>query len=60
MKQKIRKQIIALLPTVLLVLGAVAVSFGVGMIYIPAGVISGGGWTLLGGVLLIKGGDGIE
>lgn len=60
MKGKIRNRITAALPTVLLVLGAIAVSVGIGMVYIPAGVISGGGWTLLGGVLLIKGGDGVE
>lgn len=45
------------LPTLLLVLGAAAVTAGVGMLCLPAGVIAGGVLTMLGGVALIRGGD---
>ncbi len=46
----------AMLPTILLVFGAVAVSGGVAMIYLPAGVISVGVLAIICGVLLIRGG----
>lgn len=49
-----------LLPTGLLVLGAVAISCGIAMIYVPAGVISAGALAVVGGVLLIKGGGEIH
>ena len=52
----IGKGLSAMLPTILLVLGAVAVSCGVAMIYLPAGVISAGVLAIIGGVLLIRGG----
>lgn len=55
--QGIKEGINALLPTGLLVLGAVAVSAGIGLIYLPAGIISAGGLTMALGVLLIKGGS---
>lgn len=45
-----------MLPTSLLVLGAVAVSCGIGMIYLPAGIIAAGALSIIGGVLLIRGG----
>lgn len=45
-----------MLPTSLLVLGAVAVSCGVGMIYLPAGIIVAGVLAILSGVMLIRGG----
>lgn len=45
-----------MLPTSLLVLGAVAVSCGIGMIYFPAGIIAAGALAIIGGVLLIRGG----
>lgn len=48
------------LPTSLLVLGAAAVSCGVAMIYLPAGVIAGGAFAIIGGVLMIRGGDASE
>ena len=49
-----------LLPTGMLVLGAVAVSCGIAMIHVPAGVISAGALAIIGGVLLIKGGGDIH
>lgn len=45
-----------LLPTTLVVLGAVAVSVGIAMIYLPAGIIAAGILAAAGGVLLIQGG----
>lgn len=45
-----------LLPTGLLVLGAIAVSGGIAMIYVPAGIIAAGALAILAGVLLIQGG----
>ena len=45
-----------LLPTSLLVLGAIAVSGGIAMIYVPAGVIAAGVLAIIAGVLLIQGG----
>ncbi|MDO5765012.1 MAG: hypothetical protein Q4P84_04865 [Elusimicrobiales bacterium] len=56
----ITKWINVRLPTSLLALGAVAVSVGVGMIYIPAGTIAAGVLMMLAGVLMIKGGDSDE
>ncbi len=43
-------------PTVLVVLGAAAMAVGIGMIYLPAGVIAGGALSVLAGVVLIRGG----
>ena len=37
--------------------GAAGVSAGIGMIYLPAGVIAAGGLLLLAGVLSILGGE---
>ena len=54
--RKLLKTLSAMLPTLLLVLGAVAVSCGVAMIYLPAGVIAAGAIDIVGGVLLIRGG----
>lgn len=53
----ISKGLRAMLPTMLLVLGAAAVSGGVAMIYLPAGVISVGALAIVSGVLMIRGGD---
>lgn len=53
--RKLSKTLGAMLPTLLLVLGAVAVSCGVAMIYPPAGVITAGALAIVGGVLLIRG-----
>lgn len=44
------------LPTVLLVLGAAAVSVGFGWLCVPAGIITGGCFSVAAGWLLIKGG----
>lgn len=52
----VAKGLSALLPTGLLVLGAAAVSCGVGLIYVPAGVIAAGCLMIIFGVLLILGG----
>ena len=57
--KKLLKTFGNLLPTILLVLGAVAVPCGVAMIYLPAGVIVAGGVAIVGGVLLIRGGGEI-
>lgn len=46
----------AIVPTVLVLIGAVAAAVGVGMIYLPAGVITGGVLTAVCGVVLILGG----
>lgn len=48
-----------LLPTLLIVLGAAAVSWGVAMIYVPAGVICAGILAVTGGVLMIRGGEDV-
>ena len=52
----IRNGLGALLPTGLLVLGAVTISCGIGLIYQPAGIIAAGVLMMAMGVLLIKGG----
>ena len=54
------KGINALLPTILLVLGAISVSCGIGLIYLPAGIIASGAAMMALGVLLIKGGSSHE
>lgn len=54
--KKLLKTLSAMLPTVLLVSGTVAVSCGVAMIYLPAGLITAGALAIIGGVLLIRGG----
>ena len=54
--RKLLKCLSTMLPTILLVLGATAVSCGVAMIYLPAGVIAAGTLAIVGGVLLIRGG----
>lgn len=50
------KGINARLPTILLLLGAVTAACGIGLIYLPAGVIAAGAAMMALGVLLIKGG----
>lgn len=52
----LKKGVSAMLPTAMLAMGAVAVSCGVAMIYLPAGVIMAGALAIIGGVLLIRGG----
>lgn len=56
MKKQLLNFVGDMLPTGLLVLGAAAVSCGIGMIYLPAGVIAAGALAIVGGVLLIRGG----
>lgn len=46
----------AAVPTLLVVLGAVTAAVGVGMIYLPAGVIAGGALAAVAGVVMIRGG----
>ena len=46
----------AIAPTALVLIGAVIAAVGVGMIYLPAGVITGGVVTALCGIVLIRGG----
>ena len=54
--KRLLKSLGNLLPTGLLVLGAVAVSGGIALIYVPAGIIAAGIMAIVGGVLLIQGG----
>lgn len=54
--KKLLKQLDEALPTVLLVAGAAAVSYGVAWFCIPAGIITGGCFCMAAGWLLIKGG----
>lgn len=56
MKKQFLNRVNDMLPTDLLVLGSVAVSYGIGMIYLPAGIIAAGVLSIIGGVLLIQGG----
>nr|DAH67851.1 MAG TPA: Protein of unknown function (DUF1056) [Caudoviricetes sp.] len=44
------------LPTVLMTMGAAAVSAGIGWVLPPAGVITGGCFLIAAGWLLIRGG----
>lgn len=53
--EKLRKFVNDMLPAGLLVLGAIAVSVGVGMICRPAGVITAGVLAVAGGVLMMMG-----
>lgn len=52
----VAKTLGAAMPTVLVLIGAAATAVGVGMIYLPAGVIAGGVLSALAGYALIKGG----
>lgn len=56
--KKLRKYLDTALPTVLLVLGAAAVSCGIAWICVPAGIIAAGCFSLAAGWLLIRGGAG--
>lgn len=51
------KTLATIMPTAIVVIGAVAVAVGIGMIYLPAGVIAGGALAMVAGVVLIRGGD---
>ena len=52
--KKLLKQLGVTLPTVLLVAGAAAVSCGVSWFCVPAGIITGGCFSMAAGGLLIK------
>ena len=56
--KKLLKQFEEALPTVLLALGAAAVSWGVGWICLPAGIITAGCFSMTAGWLLIRGEGG--
>ena len=43
-------------PDILMCAGACTVSFGVGLVHLPAGVVMGGGFALAAGWLLARGG----
>lgn len=53
--EKLLKFVNDTLPTGLLVFGAAAVSAGIGMIWLPAGVIAAGGMAIAGGILMMMG-----
>lgn len=55
--RKLLKNWNELLPTVLLLAGAAAVSGGIAMVYPPAGLMAAGAFMVLVSVLLIRGGD---
>lgn len=54
--KELLKQLNDSLPTLLLVVGAASVSFGVALFCVPAGIITGGCFSMAAGWLLIKGG----
>lgn len=53
--KKLREALRGRLPDMVLVLGAAVLTVGVGMIYLPAGLIVGGGLLMAGAILI--GGD---
>lgn len=46
-----KKQILSLLPDALMISGAAALSYGAGLVYLPAGFISAGVLLLTAGIL---------
>ena len=50
--------IYSILPMLLVVVGILAVSVGVSMIYLPAGIIFAGAAATASGVLIMRGDDG--
>lgn len=54
--KKLRKALAKYAPDVVLIAGAAAVAVGAGMIYLPAGVITGGVLAIAGVVLSTLGG----
>lgn len=54
--KKLRKALAKYAPDVVLIAGAAAVAVGAGMIYLPAGVITGGVLAIAGVVLSALGG----
>ena len=55
MKQLLKK-LDDVLPAALLILGGIVASAGIGLIYVPAGIIAAGAMIMSLGVLLIRGG----
>ena len=55
MKQLLKK-LDDVLPSALLILGGIVASAGIGLIYVPAGIIAAGAMIMSLGVLLIRGG----
>lgn len=55
--KSLAKGVSSLIPVVLMILGALAVSYGAALIYRPAGVIALGVFLLAFGALMILGGD---
>ena len=55
MKQLLKK-LDDVLPSALLILGGIVASAGIGLIYVPAGIIAAGAMMMGLGVLLIRGG----
>lgn len=55
--KRIVKGLVGALPVLALLGGVVLVAVGAGMIYLPAGVIAGGGLLAAGAVLSIRGED---
>lgn len=49
------KQLASLVPDLLMVGGAVAISFGAWMMYAPAGYVVGGLLSLVAGVIMARG-----
>jgi hypothetical protein len=48
------KRIIGWLPDALMVVGASAIAYGAGLVYLPAGFVVGGGFALAAGWLLSR------
>lgn len=53
LRERLRRQ----LPDMVLILGAAVLTIGVGLIYVPAGLVVGGGMLMVGAILM--GGDGV-
>ena len=55
--KKIANSLLSHLAELVLVAGVAAVAVGVGMIYLPAGLIAGGVLTIIGAVVAMAGGS---
>lgn len=53
----VKKKKSGVLTVLLLTVGATAVAFGAGLIFLPAGFITGGVLAVAAGILLVLGGD---
>lgn len=54
---KLKNAIHRVVPDVLMLIGAAAITVGVGLYSIPAGMIAGGTLLIIGSVLHVLGGD---